>query len=76
MYMTCAWHAPPGPSINRIQSAIYLIISSYAMATCAGSKVICSRQMAGVSGWSWGSAWGDDALDEQEDDAGGKVSSA
>ena len=32
--------------------------------------------MAGVSGWSWGSAWGDDALDEQDDEAAGRVSSA
>ena len=31
--------------------------------------------MASVSaGWSWGSAWGDEALDEQEEQAGERVS--
>ena len=30
-------------------------------------------EMTSATGWSWGSAWGDDALDEQEDEAGGRV---
>ncbi|CAI8018048.1 X-ray repair cross-complementing protein 6 [Geodia barretti] len=29
--------------------------------------------MTSATGWSWGSAWGDDALDDQEDEAGGRV---
>ena len=32
--------------------------------------------MASASGWSWGSAWGDEVLDEQDDEAGGRVSSS
>lgn len=26
-----------------------------------------------MAGWSWGTAWGDDALDEQEEEAEGRV---
>lgn len=26
-----------------------------------------------MAGWSWGSAWGDDALDEQEEEAERRV---
>ena len=30
--------------------------------------------MAIASGWSWGSTWGDDGLEEQEDEVRGRVS--
>ena len=30
--------------------------------------------MAAATGWSWGNAWGDEALEEEEDDQAAKVS--